>query len=45
MNDDNGYADLYKLSKQTFDGKQMYALKLLYRWRDKIAREKDESTG
>lgn len=23
----------------------MYALKLLYEWRDQIAREKDESTG
>lgn len=28
-----------------FDNRQMYALKHLYGWRDRIAREEDESTG
>ena len=43
--DVNGHLALYKQSKQSFDGRQMCALKLLYQWRDRIARERDESTG
>lgn len=28
-----------------FDNQQLYALKGLYNWRDKLSREEDESTG
>ncbi|CAF1195051.1 unnamed protein product [Adineta steineri] len=44
--DENAYKILYtKCHKTTFDGIQLAALKLLYAWRDKIAREEDESTS
>ncbi|CAF4712356.1 unnamed protein product, partial [Rotaria sp. Silwood1] len=44
--DENAYKTLYlKCHKTTFDGSQLTALKLLYAWRDKIAREEDESTS
>lgn len=42
---ENDYLILYKQSKQTFDNRQMCALKSLYKWRDNVAREEDESTG
>ena len=43
--DKNAYKILYyKSHKTTFDGRQLAALKLLYSWRDKVAREEDEST-
>ncbi len=44
MFDKNAYKILYSKShKTTFDGSQLAALQLLYSWRDKIAREEDES--
>ncbi|CAF3293502.1 unnamed protein product [Rotaria socialis] len=44
--DENAYKTLYlKTRKTNFNGSQLAALKLLYAWRDKIAREEDESTS
>ncbi|XP_035205235.1 exosome component 10-like, partial [Stegodyphus dumicola] len=40
---DDKYLELYKKSKKTFNAKQLYCLKELYGWRDRIARENDES--
>lgn len=37
------YIELYKKSKKMLNAKQLYCLKELYSWRDKIARENDES--
>ncbi|XP_050437071.1 exosome component 10 [Adelges cooleyi] len=42
---DDSHMSMYKRSKKLFDLQQMYALKELYAWRDKIARELDESPG
>ncbi|GJQ87053.1 Rrp6 [Trypoxylus dichotomus] len=44
LNSDS-HLDFYRKCKRLFDNKQMFALKELYQWRDKIAREEDESTG
>ncbi|KAJ8021610.1 Exosome component 10 [Holothuria leucospilota] len=35
----------YKKNRKQFNAKQIHAFKLLYAWRDSIAREEDESTG
>jgi exosome complex exonuclease RRP6 len=44
--DENAYKVLYyKSHKTSFDGSQLAALKSLYSWRDRIAREEDESTS
>lgn len=40
---DDKYLELYKKCRKTFNAKQLYCLKELYEWRDKIAREDDES--
>ncbi|GIY19961.1 hypothetical protein CDAR_583751 [Caerostris darwini] len=37
------YLELYGKSKKVFNAKQLYCLKELYEWRDKIARENDDS--
>lgn len=37
--------DFYRKGKRIFDNRQLYALKELYKWRDTISREEDESTG
>lgn len=42
---EDGYEEFYKRNKKHFDNRQMFALKELYQWRDKIARDEDESTG
>lgn len=42
---DDSHLSMYKRSKKMFDVQQMYALKHLYAWRDKLARELDESSG
>lgn len=42
---DDSHLDLYRKFKKMFDNKQMCALKDLYKWRDTISREEDESTG
>lgn len=44
LNDDS-HLSMYKRSKKMFDIQQMYALKHIYAWRDKLARELDESPG
>jgi exosome complex exonuclease RRP6 len=42
---DTSHMVLYYKSKRSFDNRQLHALKELYLWRDKIARQEDESTG
>lgn len=42
---DDSHLKMYKRSKKMFDIQQMYALQHLYAWRDKLARELDESIG
>nr|XP_018902827.1 PREDICTED: exosome component 10 [Bemisia tabaci] len=42
---EDGHMDMYRRSKKLFNNKQMYALEQIYRWRDKTARELDESIG
>jgi len=37
------HLDLYRRSRKFLNSRQMYALQKLYLWRDKIAREQDES--
>ncbi|CAL4111705.1 unnamed protein product, partial [Meganyctiphanes norvegica] len=37
------HLDLYRRSRKFLNSRQMYALQQLYLWRDKIAREQDES--
>ncbi|XP_043079971.1 exosome component 10 isoform X2 [Puntigrus tetrazona] len=39
------YLELYRKQKKNFNTQQMAAFRLLYGWRDKLAREEDESTG
>jgi len=41
----NGFHFLIKKSKTNFNSRQLYALKELYSWRDKVARGEDESLG
>jgi exosome complex exonuclease RRP6 len=36
---------LYYKSKRSFDNRQLYAMKEIFLWRDKLARQEDESTG
>ncbi|CAF2310522.1 unnamed protein product [Rotaria sp. Silwood2] len=43
--DDNAYQNIYSKSRKTFNIRQLAALKSLYYWRDRIARQEDESTG
>ncbi|XP_013778141.1 LOW QUALITY PROTEIN: exosome component 10-like [Limulus polyphemus] len=42
---DDSYLDLLKKHKKSFNNCQLWALKQLYEWRDKISRVEDESTG
>lgn len=37
------HMELYRRSRKTFNSRQMFALRELYLWRDKVAREQDES--
>lgn len=37
------YMELYRKSKRTFDNRQLHAFRELYAWRDKMARQEDES--
>lgn len=41
----DSHMELYRKSKRIFDNRQLYAFKELFVWRDKIAREEDESTS
>ncbi|OCT70254.1 hypothetical protein XELAEV_18037175mg [Xenopus laevis] len=42
---EGSYLDLYQKQKKHLNTQQMTAFKLLFAWRDKIARQEDESTG
>ncbi|KAI4902787.1 hypothetical protein NFI96_011162 [Prochilodus magdalenae] len=42
---EESYMELYKKQKKSFNSQQLAAFRLLYSWRDKLAREEDESTG
>ncbi|XP_053818916.1 exosome component 10 [Vidua chalybeata] len=42
---DESYLDLYRRQKKHLDTQQLAAFRLLFAWRDKIARQQDESTG
>jgi exosome complex exonuclease RRP6 len=39
------HLELYRLCKNIFNERQLFALKELFAWRDRIAREEEESTG
>ncbi|BES99844.1 PMC2NT (NUC016) domain [Nesidiocoris tenuis] len=43
--DEDSHMSLYRRMKRHFDNRQLYALKEVYKWRDTIAREEDESPG
>ncbi|XP_023213356.1 exosome component 10-like, partial [Centruroides sculpturatus] len=43
--DENSYLLLYKKGKKTFNIQQLNAFKNLFAWRDKVARQEDESWG
>ncbi|OQR75978.1 exosome component 10-like [Tropilaelaps mercedesae] len=43
--DQDSHLQLMKASHKKLNDKQMYALKHIYAWRDRLAREQDESTG
>lgn len=40
---ENSHKDLYLKSKRSFDNQQLFALRDIFSWRDKMAREEDES--
>ncbi len=40
---ENSYKDLYLKSKRSYDNQRLYAFREIFVWRDKIAREEDES--
>ncbi|MFT7804592.1 exosome component 10 isoform X2 [Arapaima gigas] len=42
---EHSYLELYRKQKRTFNTQQLTAFRLLYSWRDKLAREEDESPG
>lgn len=42
---DDSHMELYRKSKKMFNNRQMYALQNLFQWRDRVAREEDESIG
>ncbi|XP_058246647.1 exosome component 10 isoform X2 [Hemibagrus wyckioides] len=42
---EESYMELYKRQKKSFNSQQLTAFRLMYAWRDKLAREEDESTG
>ncbi|KAJ8973492.1 hypothetical protein NQ317_018765, partial [Molorchus minor] len=42
---EDSHLDFYRKCKRLFDNRQLYALKELYKWRDQISRQEDESTG
>ncbi|XP_030758345.1 exosome component 10 [Sitophilus oryzae] len=39
------HLEFYRRCNRMFDNRQMFALKELYKWRDNISRQEDESTG
>lgn len=42
---EESYMELYKKQKKSFNSQQLTAFRLMYAWRDKLARAEDESTG
>ncbi|KAF7695067.1 exosome component 10 [Silurus meridionalis] len=42
---EESYMELYKKQKKSFNSQQLAAFRLMYAWRDKLARGEDESTG
>lgn len=42
---EDSYMELYRKQKKSFNTQQLAAFRLLYAWRDKLARQEDESTG
>lgn len=42
---EDSHLELYRKNKKMFDNRQMYAFRELFLWRDRTAREEDESTG
>ncbi|KAJ8257617.1 hypothetical protein GJAV_G00187740 [Gymnothorax javanicus] len=42
---EDSYLDVHRKHKRSFNTQQLAALRLLYGWRDKLARQEDESTG
>lgn len=40
----DSYLQLYRRSRKLFNNQQEYALRELFLWRDKVARDHDEST-
>ncbi|XP_066499858.1 exosome component 10 [Hoplias malabaricus] len=42
---EESYMELYRKQKKSFNSQQLVAFRLLFGWRDKLAREEDESTG
>ncbi|KAI8517164.1 Exosome component 10 [Branchiostoma belcheri] len=42
---EDSYLNLLQKHKKTFNSQQLHAVRLLYRWRDTVARQEDESTG
>lgn len=39
----NSYMDFYRKTGRVFDNRQLFALKAIFEWRDKTARQEDES--
>lgn len=42
---DDSHMNMYRQSSKMFNTRQLHALKELYNWRDKIARQEDDSVG
>lgn len=42
---EESYLELQRRQKRTFNTQQLTAFRLLFAWRDKLARQEDESTG
>ncbi|XP_073814612.1 exosome component Rrp6 [Musca autumnalis] len=41
----DSYMDIYRKSKRIFDNRQLFALSEIFKWRDAMARQEDESYG
>jgi len=42
---EDGHKDLLTYNRKVFNARQTEALRSLYLWRDRVARQQDESTG
>nr|XP_055044666.1 exosome component 10 [Misgurnus anguillicaudatus] len=42
---EDSYMELYRKQKRSFNTQQLAGFRMLYAWRDKLARDEDESTG